>query len=107
MSCRFVDQDWAFVDELKNRDSSQGTRNVNTAIRLSEPRFHSLGPRLRYILRISRLRSAMSINELARCTGISRDELIAIEEGKEYPSQDLIKLLERQLSVELVKKSPH
>jgi len=109
MSCevRFVDQDWVFVEELKTRCSAD-TRcknNIYSSTRLAKPIFHSLGPRLRYVLRISRLKQSLSINDLARRIGVTREELVAVEEGNEYPSQDLIKLLETELSVELVKKS--
>tara|TARA_B100000683_G_C12476066_1_gene549605 strand:+ start:1430 stop:1771 length:342 start_codon:yes stop_codon:yes gene_type:complete len=98
---RFVDQGWRQVDFHSSSPKSDGA--VPHALGVSHaPSLHVFTPRMRLMIQCSRMQSRLTVQELAKRVGVVPSELVAIEEGRQFPSNRTLELLQTVLEVDLV-----
>lgn len=99
-SVRFVDQAWSFASEMTPQASSSA---ISGCAPPPARTFHPFAPRFKTSLRIGRMNAGLPATELARRVCITKDSLVNMERGVEYPSPATLEQLERELNVVLAK----
>ena len=99
-SMRFIDQGWAQID-MSSRPRSRSS-DSGTLAPVSQPSLHIFTPRMRILVQCARLKARTTIPDLAKQIGVDPSELIAIEEGRRFPSSRTLELLQNVLGVQLV-----
>lgn len=105
---RFVDQGWKQVDlhppppEAARPDASHGAHTFERLAVPQQPSLHVFTPRLRNLVQCARLEQRQTVAALAKQIDVSADDLIAIEEGRQFPSTRTIAALQRVLCVQLI-----
>ena len=97
---RFVDQGWRQIDHQSATAPKSDSSSI--AVTTQIPSLHVFTPRMRTMIQCSRLHNRMTIHDLAKRVGVDPKDLIAIEEGRQFPANRTLESLQEILNVDLV-----
>lgn len=98
----FVEQGWCQVDLANQSAHAPKNGPPSASTPAHHPTLHVFSPRMRLLVQCARLQQRITIADLARTLSVSADELVAIEEGRTFPSSRMIDLLQTVLKVQLL-----
>jgi ribosome-binding protein aMBF1 (putative translation factor) len=94
----FVRQGWSEVNT-----ASESAKHYCTAYKgAAQPTCHVFTNRMRQVIQCARLNARLTALDLANLIGISESDLLAIENGTKFPTNEIMHSLQNQLRVEIL-----